>query len=75
MLRLKCTERLHNSVEFKPMNDVGQSKDFWPIGVASAKVHLFDCHPVTAAMFEEGKEYEVIIHERHAPITKLISPK
>lgn len=68
MLRLRLTEKDEGRLYFVPLNDKGQSKDFWTTGFAEGAVQLFDVMPITAAMFEVGKEYEVIIHEKHAGV-------
>lgn len=74
MLRLKVIEKNEHWIKFSPLNDHGQSKDFWPVGMAEGTLQLFDIHPVAAAFFEAGKEYEVVIHGKHPNLTPLISP-
>lgn len=74
MLRFKCTENYEGSIMFEAVNERGESRDFWPEGSGKGDLKLWTTMPITAAMFEVGKEYEVVIHEKHPPITPLVSP-
>lgn len=74
MLRLKCTENHQGSIMFRAINEHGESRDFWPEGTGSGDLKLWSTMPIAASFFEKGKEYEVIIHEKHPEVTPLISP-
>ncbi len=74
MLRLKLIEKNSIGLVFEPVNENGESRDFWQEGISEGSLKLYNLLPIAAAFFEEGKEYEVVIHEKHPNITPLVSP-